>query len=300
MIILIKIKANVKWLVMVTMLFVLSANFVFAESDVLSSPNHATKENVAMTYSNHGFHYSVTPMNDSQQEFVDKQISKILSRIISNEMTDEQKAKVVYYYIVTNIEFSPYFGPSNRYKALAFGKTDSINCAWLYKMMLDNLGIENTMVYGRVSASSLDSNAPTAHVWNLVKLGDEWYHFDCSYGSISNDRYCGVSDSVLENAGLRWIKDNYPSASDECLDSDHENERISDRTTIELVDKYKRALKLASFALTTKSVPSIAKFDEAVSELPDYPEKEELSKLADGLRYFAEKQKEFDITDYSR
>lgn len=47
-----------------------------------------------------------------------------------------------------------------------------------YKYLLDNLGVENILVTG----TATNSNSETEdHMWNYVKLNDNWYAVDCTW-----------------------------------------------------------------------------------------------------------------------
>ncbi len=63
----------------------------------------------------------------------------------------------------------------------------------------------------------------TGHVWNLVRLGGQWVHVDCTYDDPTPDRqgkalrhYFGMDDATIAKSH-RWDRRNYPACPDDSL-----------------------------------------------------------------------------------
>ncbi len=67
---------------------------------------------------------------------------------------------------------------SSSYGALVNGKAACEGYSKAAKLLLDAAGIENTLVTGNTES---DTGPSGAHMWNVVKLGGEWYHLDCTW-----------------------------------------------------------------------------------------------------------------------
>ena len=99
---------------------------------------------------------------------------QILSQIIKDGMSSREKAKAVYDWVITRIRYvstgektNVYLGAYNGFK---LGQGDCYTFYAASEVLLARLGIEN-MPVERVPGKD-------RHYWNLVNLGDGWYHFD--------------------------------------------------------------------------------------------------------------------------
>ncbi len=70
------------------------------------------------------------------------------------------------------------------------------------KLLFDRVGIESAVISGTASTSQEKGGA---HMWNVVKIEDEWYHLDCTWDDPVTDKkkplrlytYFNVSDEVI-------------------------------------------------------------------------------------------------------
>ncbi|MBQ7775933.1 MAG: DUF5011 domain-containing protein [Lachnospiraceae bacterium] len=110
---------------------------------------------------------------------------QLIADLVTEEMSDFDKAYVLWNWCRRNIRYA--YVPGDRtsiwtgaYEGLHDQKGDCYAYYAAYAVLLDRLGIEN-MCVERVGG---DSN----HWWNLVNLGEGWYHCDPSPRS-NGDRY---------------------------------------------------------------------------------------------------------------
>lgn len=107
-------------------------------------------------------------------ETVNELADKILAEIIKPEMTDKEKLRAIYNYNLTHIG---YVNDSEKedyvkaaYQGFKEGRGDCFVYASAAKVLLTRAGITN-MDIEKIPAATL-------HYWNLVDIGDGWYHFD--------------------------------------------------------------------------------------------------------------------------
>ncbi|MCR5053861.1 MAG: DUF5011 domain-containing protein [Lachnospiraceae bacterium] len=124
---------------------------------------------------------------------VNEEAARIISEIITDDMTGREKLSAIYDYVKSHMTyFDPNYKPSlteGAYTALFEGKGDCFFYASLAKVLLDSAGIENIII------DKLPGYA-TEHEWNLVNIGEGWYHFDtCPREDVSGFNY--VTDEEL-------------------------------------------------------------------------------------------------------
>lgn len=110
------------------------------------------------------------------QEQVDQLADELIASLVTEDMTQMEKAKALWNWCRTKITYSYSAGERNvtagAYAGLHDRKGDCYVYYATYEVLLNRLGIEN-MCVTRVGGSS-------NHWWNLVNLGDGWYHCDAS------------------------------------------------------------------------------------------------------------------------
>lgn len=154
-----------------------------------------------------GFYMSKSDIED----FLAK-VDMILADIIKPEMTLLEKEKAVHDYICLNTEYTLGVSDKGAYGVILDhkGACDAISDAT--SLLLKRAGVEVIKVS--------HGWAGEAHAWNMVKLGDRYYHLDCTWdivysreGNISY-RYFNVDDVLLLKEGRTWDRSKYPVASD--------------------------------------------------------------------------------------
>ena len=161
-------------------------------------------------------------------------IDSVLSQIIEPDMTDYEKVKVVYDYVLEAFYYQKHAtnpdDTTNIIKErniLSGLNGNGVVCdayTMLLSKMLTSLGFDNIMVEGYVYGDGL-------HAWNLVNIDGQWYHIDSTWGDSpiagSKERYFLTSDGVL-SAEHSWDTSKYPSAPN-VFDVDAELEKIQVR-----------------------------------------------------------------------
>ncbi len=148
-------------------------------------------------------------LSATKRNETDKKIDDILSNIIKPNITDDEKVKAVHDYIVTNSKYDTSSVFYSDYDLLTEGKSVCNGYALLTYNMLKKLNIPVKFVFG-----TSDSQP---HVWNMVKLGDYWFHLDTTWndpvpdrGNISSYNYYMLTDEEITKDHVIEEKQNLP------------------------------------------------------------------------------------------
>lgn len=152
-----------------------------------------------------------TPAQDARlvvtQEMLDEVCSGILSRITTPEASPYERARAIFNYVYQHIK---YVGSSDKsdwvrgaYIGLTRGKGDCFNYYAASRALLSAAGIDNLSLE-RVGGR-------TRHYWNLVNVGDGWYHFDACWhpsgypnsGFMMTEAQARDYTKLLQDAGVR-------------------------------------------------------------------------------------------------
>lgn len=128
----------------------------------------------------------------------DKKIDSILADIILPYMNDHEKVKAVHDYIVLNGKYDTSLQYYSDYDLLTEGTSVCNGYALLTYNMLNKLNIPVKLVTGTGNGA--------LHIWNLVKLGDYWFHLDTTWNdplpdnnTISYDYYMLTEKEILKD-----------------------------------------------------------------------------------------------------
>lgn len=103
----------------------------------------------------------------------DRKIDNILANIIKPYMNNHEKVKAVHDYIVLNGKYDSTYTYYSDYDLLMNGTSVCNGYALLTYNMLDKLNIPVNLVSGTAGGEG--------HIWNMVKLGDYWFHLDTTW-----------------------------------------------------------------------------------------------------------------------
>ena len=156
------------------------------------------------------------PSSELKSQRLYDKVKKILDANIKPGMSDFQKELILHDYLVENCHYSSdteQDSDSDIYRAYgALVNRDAVcnGYAEALQLMFNCVGVESKFVVG--TADGVD------HAWNLVKLGDKWYHLDATWDDPLPDKgkkvihpYFNVSDEVLSH-NHTWNREDYPKA----------------------------------------------------------------------------------------
>ena len=124
---------------------------------------------------------------------VNELADKVLAQIIKPGMTDHQKLKAIYNWVRGSIAYTNSSDKGDWLKAAYEGmknkKGDCYTYASTAKALLTRAGINNKDI------KKIPSK--TSHYWNLVNIGEGWYHFDTTPRKGQTISFCYISDEDL-------------------------------------------------------------------------------------------------------
>lgn len=148
------------------------------------------------------FSYRLTADEISSMNIAAERAAKDIISQLKPDMDDYEKLKYFHDYLVLNCETDPedeyadtIYGALVRKKALCEGYTKA------FSYLCNLAGIENVIVTGKTNVH---------HMWNMVKLGGNWYHVDVTWDKPDDElhkeypdvilyQYFMVTDSVIKN-----------------------------------------------------------------------------------------------------
>lgn len=173
--------------------------------------------NCQFTYNNQYTQDSVTKYHDV--------IANIVSEVIDPAMSDEQKATALHDYLVQHMEYDQNANNNlgiekrNAYEALVNGIGVCQGYTLAYAALLKKAGIE----VGYCKSQSMN------HIWNYVKLNDQWYHADLTYDDITASSQVGATGYVkhtyflLSDTAMRQAKHTWEPNGITCGDTSYDN-----------------------------------------------------------------------------
>jgi len=157
-----------------------------------------------------------------QEEYINKELTRIVKSLITNNMSDYDKIKTINKYLVDRYEYDKSLLSNNVYSALTTGKTTCQGYAMTTYKMLKLAGIENKIIIG-----DLDG---VAHGWNLVKINGKWYHLDVTNNDVADNKYFLKNDKFLRSEGFVWEANDYPICD--------ENYQVTSNSSITILNNY--------------------------------------------------------------
>lgn len=112
---------------------------------------------------------------------VNAMADEILAEILTDDMTKMEQLRAIYNWIRSNTRYSGHAQEEDytlgAYEGFTTHAGDCFTYAAQAKFLLTRAGIDNIDVVKVVPEGSTD--IPT-HFWNLVNIGEGWYHLDCT------------------------------------------------------------------------------------------------------------------------
>jgi len=145
---------------------------------------------------------------------IDEMADELLSEIVDDSMTDQEKAEAIYVYIRKNVAYVDGYNETNWEKAAEYAmKYNGGDCFAYYSMsriLLTRSGIPNMMVTRYKGEGH--------HWWNLVYVDGGWYHFDTTPRS-KQATFCLVTSQQLADYSKKggnshiWDVPKYPKTA---------------------------------------------------------------------------------------
>jgi hypothetical protein len=158
-------------------------------------------------------------LSDYDRTIYDK-ASAVLFDLLADNMTDYQREKAIYQWVVTNVSYdydhykdrdqlSP--DSSTPYGSLVNGKGICLGFATTFQLLMDMADMECITVVGASYYSSED------HAWNQVRLNGEWYCVDSTWDTGIDDpdqwSFFNVTSGRMAATDHQWDYDAVPEAT---------------------------------------------------------------------------------------
>lgn len=151
--------------------------------------------------------------------------SRVYELYIKNCDTDFEKVKAAHDYIVKNCTYNKLAIENDTlvdddftvYGTLVKGVSVCEGYARTFKMLMDIANVDCIMVTGTVGEDEI------SHAWNMVKLGNDWYHVDVTFDDPYPETsevvylYFNVTDDIISKDHT-WNKNVTPQAVSEEYD----------------------------------------------------------------------------------
>ena len=120
-------------------------------------------------------------------------------------MSDRDKAWAIYSYVISHVAYISHEEKGDwikaAYKGLAESRGDCYTYARTAKALLTRAGIANMDIQKIPSG--------TEHYWNLVDVGDGWYHFDTTPRTDHPTIFLWTEAELMEYSAQHWNAFNY-------------------------------------------------------------------------------------------
>ncbi|OCT13260.1 hypothetical protein A8709_01135 [Paenibacillus pectinilyticus] len=152
---------------------------------------------------------------NEQDQFVNEEVDRILDKILTSKMTPFEKEKAIHDYVVSHTSYEDLGEIGHTaYSALYNNKAVCQGYAILTNMLLGKAGIESHLVVGYIN-----DDPDQSHMWNEVKIDDNWYMLDTVFDDPTPDHpgvqstdYFNVTNEALSAMGHTWEVNDYPVA----------------------------------------------------------------------------------------
>lgn len=148
---------------------------------------------------------------DSKQKEVLSMASSVLDTLLKDGMSDYEKEKAVYDWMTANLRYDSgalqvipdtQEDADNPYGALKYHNAVCVGYATTFRLFMQMMNIDCMVVH----------NTEQYHTWNLVKLGDDWYHVDI-YSDQNDGNYANfnLNDQQMRQQ-QKWDHAFFPAA----------------------------------------------------------------------------------------
>lgn len=136
---------------------------------------------------------------------VNEAADEILAEITTEDMTEYEKAEAIFFWVHDTISWSDHSPKDDwvqgAYQGLIEKKGDCYVYAMASKCLLTRAGIKN-MDIAKIPTS-------TEHYWNLIDLGDGWYHFDATRRKDKTYFFYTSDDELMNYSRNHYDSHNY-------------------------------------------------------------------------------------------
>ena len=137
---------------------------------------------------------TATDADEADEDTVAGKVNAIVESVIRDGMGEYAKALALHDWLIYHADYDETYSNYTPEGVLLKGSGVCQSYALAYQLLLKKVGISCLYVTGVAGGGS--------HAWNLVKLGGDWYHVDCTWddpagGGQENHAYFALPDSLM-------------------------------------------------------------------------------------------------------
>ncbi|WP_270639876.1 transglutaminase domain-containing protein [Longibaculum muris] len=129
-------------------------------------------------------------MNKKEVESKNSQLKEITAEVVEKakrQKDDLTKAKVIYDYIIENTKYVERKGKDQDViGALLEHETVCAGYARAYQLLMNQVGVPCSYIVGDSKIETENSPGYEGHAWNMVKINDDYYYCDPTWGDDAN------------------------------------------------------------------------------------------------------------------
>ncbi len=142
------------------------------------------------------FVLSAIPVHAAGDSAVKDKVKKIVAKVVTSDMTDQQKARVLHDYLIDHAHYDLTLTYHDADGVLLHGTGVCDSYSKAYQLLLQQAGLECRILTGE----AVNENGELElHSWNLVKIGSLWYHVDATWDDPVVDGVANTAKSGEEN-----------------------------------------------------------------------------------------------------
>lgn len=138
-------------------------------------------------------HVEQPSVETATEELVNAEADKLLAKIISEDMTQYEKAQKIFNWIHANVGYYDHTKKTNWVQGAYYGLVEHYGDCFVYastsKCLLTRAGIKNMDIGFE--------NPNRTHYWNLIDLGEGWYHFDTTRRTDGSSFFYATDEEVM-------------------------------------------------------------------------------------------------------
>lgn len=220
------------------------------------------------------------------EEAIDEEVNRVLSGI-TPDMSQYDIVKYFHDYICENVVYDDKADNCNNiYGAFVNKRALCQGMAKAFSHLCNKVGIETLTVTGDADG--------VAHMWNMVKIGGEWYHIDPTYDNADSptygryvryDYFCIDDDTISSKRTVYGQTYDYPKAEAQRCNYYVRNglvgsswDEVRNILTEQVVKSAEEKKSTAQVRCADKAV-----YDEAMEKLFGYAEKKAIDIMSDAL-----------------
>lgn len=154
-------------------------------------------------------HVTMPAAEQATEELINALADELLARITTEDMSEYEKAEAIFNWVHGNIGYSDGTSKTDWIQGAYHGLVEHSGDCYVYamtsKVLLTRAGITN-MDIEKIPTS-------THHYWNLIDIGEGWYHFDATRRKDGQYFFYSTDEEVMAYSNTHRGSHNYDSSA---------------------------------------------------------------------------------------